>query len=227
MAAATRAIKIAPSLLAADLARAAEQANAAHEAGADELHVDVMDGHFAPNLTFGPAIVASLDKACGILIATHLMVTDPEMFAEPFIEAGSDDLIFHAELDIDHVRLARKIRSLGARPGIALEMDTPAESAAKLVGEIDVILVMTVKCGRTGQKFSPGPAGKIPKLREMFGSEVDIAVDGGVSVDNAGMLAGAGANVFIAGKAIFWADDPAEAIAQLRAAGEAAVAKDE
>jgi len=227
MAAPTRAIKIAPSLLAADLARAAEQVDAAHEAGADELHVDVMDGHFAPNLTFGPSIVASIDKACDIPISTHLMVTDPEMFAEPFIQAGSDDLLFHAELDIDHVALARRIRSLGARPGIALEMDTPAESAAKLVGEIDVILVMTVKCGRTGQKFNPGPAGKIPKLREMFGGEIDIAVDGGVSVGNAGMLARAGANVFVAGKAIFWADDMAEVIAQLRAAGEAALASDE
>ena len=218
----SRTIKIAPSLLAADLARAGEQVRAVHEAGADVLHVDVLDGHFAPNLSFGPCVVAAIDKVCDIPLSVHLMVTNPEQFVQPYAEAGANDLFFHIELDIDHVALARRIRALGVRPGVALEMDTPAESVAGLVGEVGVILVMTVKCGHTGQSFHPEPVKKIPALREMFGDEVDIAVDGGVNAENARALAEAGANVFVAGKSVFWADDMAEAIRSLRSAGEAA-----
>lgn len=220
----SRTIKIAPSLLAADLARAGEQVRAVHEAGADVLHVDVLDGHFAPNLSFGPCVVAAIDKVCDIPLSVHLMVTNPEQFVQPYAEAGANDLFFHIELDIDHVALARRIRALGVRPGVALEMDTPAESVAGLVGEVGVILVMTVKCGHTGQSFHPEPVKKIPALREMFGDEVDIAVDGGVNAENARALAEAGANVFVAGKSVFWADDMAEAIRSLRSAGEAAFA---
>jgi len=215
------AIKIAPSLLAADLACVREQVDAIQQAGADTLHVDVADGHFAPNLMFGPATVASARKVCKLPIATHLMVTDPEMFAEPYIEAGSDEIFFHIELDIDHTALAERIRALGARPGLALEMDTPAERVAAFAGDVDLLLVMTVRCGHTGQTFSPDPVAKIPTLRELFGADADIAVDGGVSIDNAAMLAAAGANVFIAGKAVFWADDVNEAVRALRANGEA------
>jgi len=223
---AERQIKIAPSLLAADLARAGEEVNRVHRAGADLLHIDVMDGHFAPNLTFGPCVVESLNKVCDIPLSTHLMVTDPAMFIGPYAEAGSDDLFFHIEIEADHVALAREIRALGVRPGVTLEMDTPAEKVAPLVGEVGILLVMTVQCGYTGQTFSPGPVQKIPALREMFGEEVDIAVDGGVSVETAGMLAAAGANVFVAGKAVFWADDPARAIRELRSAGQASLGKE-
>ncbi|MFW6159451.1 MAG: ribulose-phosphate 3-epimerase, partial [Planctomycetota bacterium] len=184
-----RRIQVAPSLLAADLARAGDEVNAVHAAGADVLHVDVMDGHFAPNLSFGPAIVESLHRACDIPMATHLMVTDPRRFIEPFAEAGSADLFFHVEIDDDHVALARMIRDLGVRPGVTLEMETPAEAAGPLVGEVGVILVMTVRCGYTGQSFHPEAAEKIPALRRMFGEDVDIAVDGGVGVDNATQLA--------------------------------------
>lgn len=215
-------IKIAPSLLAADLARAGEHVARAYELGADMLHIDVMDGHFAPNLTFGPAIVAALDRACDIPLSVHLMVTDPAQFIAPFAEAGADDLFFHIEVEADHVKLAREIKALGVRPGLSVEMDTPAERVAGLVGEVGILLVMTVKCGHTGQEFNAGPVKEIPALREMFGAEVDIAVDGGVSVENAAMLAEAGANVFVAGKSVFWADDMAKAIEDLRAAGEAA-----
>jgi len=162
-------IKIAPSLLAADLARAGEDVNRVHAAGADMLHLDVMDAHFAPNLSFGPCVVASLDKVCDIPMSTHLMVTDPELLIEPFAKAGSDDLFFHIEIDVDHVAVARRIRDLGVRPGVAIEMDTPAEKLAPVVGEIGIILVMTVKCGHTGQAFNPEPVRKIPTLREMFG----------------------------------------------------------
>jgi ribulose-phosphate 3-epimerase len=214
-------IQIAPSLLAADLARAGQQMQAVQAAGAEMLHVDVMDGHFAPNLTFGPSICASLDDACDLPMSTHLMVNDPEHFVEPFAKAGCDDLFFHIELDLDHVGLCRRIRDLGVRPGLAIEMETPAETLASVVGEAGILLVMTVRCGYTGQTFNPEPVAKIPELRRMFGPEVDIAVDGGVGVPNAAMLAEAGANVFVAGKSIFWADDIPAAVRELREAGEA------
>ncbi len=214
----TAPIKIAPSLLAADLARAGEQIRSVYDAGAEMLHVDVMDGHFAPNLTFGPSFVAALDRVCDIPMSVHLMVTDPEQYFEPFARAGANDLFFHAELDADQVALARKIKKLGVRPGVALEMATPAETVARLVGEVGIILVMTVRCGYTGQAFRPEAAQKLPALREMFGGQVDIAVDGGVGLDNAAMLAQAGANVLVAGKAVFWADDVAAAIRLLKTA---------
>ena len=223
----SRRIKIAPSLLAADLAHIGEQMSRVYADGADMVHVDVMDGHFAPNLTFGPAIVAALDRCCEIPISTHLMVTSPEEFIEPFIEAGSNDLFFHIETPGDHIKLARRIKGLGARPGVVLEMDTPAERVAHLAGEIGILLVMTVRCGYTGQKFHPGPIEKIPALRETFGDEVDIAVDGGVSVENAGAIGAAGANVLVAGKGVFWTNDPAKAMQDLRSACEAGLTRRE
>ena len=219
-----RKIKIAPSLLAADLARAGEQVNEVMTAGADMLHVDVMDGHFAPNLTFGPAIVSALHKVCRLPMSVHLMTTNPEDHVKAFAEAGAADLLFHVEVEGDLVALARRIGRLNVRPGVTLEKKTPAASVAGLAGEVGIILVMTVNCGYTGQQFDPEPVGKVVELRKMFGDDVDIAVDGGVSVGNAAMLASAGANVLVAGKAVFWADDPARAIGDLRAAGESGLA---
>jgi len=224
--AAHKAIKIAPSLLAADLAKAGEEIRLVREAGADLLHLDVADGHFAPNLTFGPAILRSISKACDVPWGVHLMVTNPEQFIEPFITAGANELFFHIELDIDHAALARRIRDLGARPGLAVTTDTPAEALADLTNNIDLILVMTVPCGYSGQPFNPDPVQKIPTLRALFGDNADITVDGGVSIENAGMLVSAGANVLVAGHSIFDADDRAAAIRKLRAAAEAAQPSD-
>jgi len=217
-----RKIKIAPSLLAADLARIGEQVALIESGGAEFIHLDVMDGHFAPNLTFGPAICAGIDKFSKIQIASHLMVTNPEQFIKPFADAGSDVIYFHAELDADLRALAQSIRSLGIKAGITLKTETPADVIAHLVGEIDDILVMTVPIGYSGQEFMAEPVRKIPELRKMFGEEIDIAVDGGIDMNTVRQVVEAGANVLIAGKGVFGERDPAAAVRQLRAAAERA-----
>ena len=215
-----RKIKIAPSLLAADLTRIGEQVTLVQSAGADIIHMDIMDGHFVPNLTFGPAIVDAVNRFSDIRIATHLMVTNPEHFIKPFADAGSDILYFHAEIHADLRVLARQIRALGVKAGITLEVHTPAEHIVQLTGEIDDILVMTVPIGYSGQEFRPGPLRKIPKLRQIFGEEIDIAVDGGIDASNAAEAVQSGANVLVGGKGIFGTGDPAAAIRQIRAAAE-------
>jgi len=219
----TRHIKIAPSLLAADLARAGEQVNAVYQAGADAIHVDVMDGHFAPNLSFGPSMVQSLHRVCDIPMFVHLMVTDPLLFFKPFAEAGARGVFFHAELDADLHDLARRARALGLAAGVALEMATPAERVADLAGEIDAVVVMTVACGYWGQKLHLEPLKKLPVLRRAFGDGVEIVVDGGVEPGNAGRVAAAGADVLVSGAGVFGTDDFGRAIRALRTAAEAAL----
>lgn len=185
-------------------------------AGADMLHVDVMDGHFAPNLSFGPALQDAIHKVCDIPMSTHLMVTNPAMFVKAFIKAGSQDIYYHCEVEGDLVEMAEFIRKEGAAPGITLEIPTPVEKVKHLVGVVDKICLMTVMCGFTGQSFNPEPLKKVRELRKLFGPDIDIVIDGGVSMDNAAEIAEAGANVLVAGKAVFWAADPAAAIAGLK-----------
>ncbi len=212
-------IKIAPSLQAADLRCLREVVLGLERAGVDGIHVDVADGHFAPNLIFGPPFTAAVSRCARVPVGVHLMVTDPAAYGPTFIDAGADVVMFHAEATGDPVGVARLIRGLGAQPGGALKPETPPEALEGLVGEIDCIMVMTVEPGFSGQSFMPSACGKIPELRRMFGSSIDIYVDGGLGPETVGTAVGYGANVIVASAAVFRTDvPPAEAVRRLRQA---------
>ena len=202
--------KIAPSILSADFARLAEEASAVAAAGADLLHVDVMDGHFVPNLTLGPPIVACLDRVTDLPLDVHLMIEHPERLIEAFRKAGADWISVHAEACTHLHRVVQQIRETGARAGVALNPATPLEHLDLILSDIDFVLVMSVNPGFGGQKFIPACLRKIHTLRERIdraGLAVDIEVDGGIKVDNIGDVARAGANVFVAGSAVFESPD--------------------
>jgi len=214
---------IAPSLLSADFARLADAAAAV--SSADWLHVDVMDYHFVPNLTIGLPVVEALRKATALPLDCHLMIEDPDRWAPPYAEAGARNVTVHVEAAADPVGIARAIRSAGALAGLAIKPNTPLEPYLELLREYDTLLVMTVEPGFGGQDFIAGVLPKVQAARRHVAAghlRLFIEVDGGINDDTIEQAAAAGADVFVAGNAVFHADDPAKAIEALRDQAHAA-----
>ncbi len=216
--------QISPSILSADFARLADEL-ARIEGSADWAHVDVMDNHFVPNLTLGLPVVESVLRATSLPVDCHLMIEDPDRWAPAYAEAGAGSVTFHVEAASAPVRLARSLRAAGARAGMALRPATPVEPYLDLLPELDMLLLMTVEPGFGGQRFLDLVLPKLRRSAEAIrGRDVDVwlQVDGGVSAETIERCAEAGADVFVAGSAVYGAADPAAAIAALRASAEAA-----
>jgi ribulose-phosphate 3-epimerase len=215
-------MKIAPSILSADFAALADDIARVEAAGADWLHVDVMDGRFVPNLTIGPVVVEAVRKRTRLPLDVHLMIVEPERSLPAFAAAGADMLTVHAEACPHLQRTLAQIRELGARAGVALNPATSPEALRYVVDDLDLVLVMSVNPGFGGQAFIPSAFAKLDDTRRLLGDRaVDLSVDGGVKAEHAGPLARHGATVLVAGSAIFAAPDPAAALRRIReAAGQ-------
>lgn len=214
-------MKIAPSILSADFSRLRDEIQAVEKAGADWLHVDVMDGHYVPNLTIGPVVVESIRKVTRIPLDVHLMITDPDKYAPEFIKAGADWVSIHPETCKDAKASLRKIRELGAKASIAVNPDIPLEKVEPLLPEADMILMMTVFPGFAGQAFIEEVLPKIKKVRESIKQKklpVLVEADGGIKADNIGRVVRAGAEVIVSGSGIFKTPDYAETIRTMREA---------
>jgi len=213
-------VRLAPSILSADFAVLGAQVAAVERGGADLIHVDVMDGHFVPNLTMGPAVVKALRRITKLPLDVHLMITDPDEYIEAFAEAGAASLIVHAEV-LPHLhRTLSAIRLLKCRAGVAINPSTPPSAIQEVVGLADQVLVMSVNPGFGGQSFIPESESKIQRVREMLdraGSRADIEVDGGVDASTVQRVVSAGATILVAGAAVFGTPDPEAAARSLRA----------
>jgi ribulose-phosphate 3-epimerase len=214
-------MKIAPSILSADFAALGEAIARVEAAGADLLHVDVMDGHFVPNLSIGPPVIESIRKRTRLPLDVHLMIEEPERWVETYVRSGADYVTVHVEASAHLERTLTLIREAGARAGAALNPSTPPEALQYVLDDLDLVLVMSVNPGFGGQSFIPSAYEKIRRLRTILADRpVLVSVDGGVKADNAGALAQAGAGLLVAGSAIFGAPDPGAALVALRSASE-------
>lgn len=212
-------VQIAPSILSADFTRLGDQVTAVVEAGADLIHVDVMDGHFVPNITMGPLVVAAARRVTTAPLDVHLMITDPDQYLETFIEAGASTLTVHVEATVHLHRTLTRIRQLGARAGVAINPATPLGTIDEVHDLLDQIILMSVNPGFGGQSFIPRTLDRLADLRtRLAGRPVDIEIDGGVDTGNAAALVRAGATILVAGASIFGTPDPAAATLALRQA---------
>src|SRR6202795_3887504 len=215
-------MKIAPSILSADFAALGEAVARVEAGGADQLHVDVMDGRFVPNITIGPPVIESIRKRTRLPLDVHLMIVEPERYIETFVRAGADLVTVHAEACTHLNRILHQIREAGAKAGVALNPSTPPEAIEWVLDDLDLILVMSVNPGFGGQSFIPSSYAKVRQIRTLVGPRpIDVSVDGGANRETAGALAQAGVSTLVAGSAIYGAQDPAQAVRDLRTASEA------
>ena len=212
-------IKVAPSILSADFSRLGEEVKAIDHAGADYVHVDVMDGHFVPNITIGPLVVDAIRPVTELPLDVHLMIENPDQYIPDFAKAGADIIVVHAEAVRHLHRTIQLIKSLGKKAGVSLNPATSLSALDMILPELDLVLLMTVNPGFGGQSFIESSLSKIAELRlwiEDLGLPIELEVDGGVKVDNIEQIAAAGADVFVAGSAVFGADNYKSTIAQLK-----------
>ncbi len=218
-------MKISPSILSADFTRLGEQLHALEDGGADYIHVDVMDGRFVPNITIGPFIVEAAKRATKVPLDVHLMIEEPERFINDFASAGSDIITVHAEATRHLHKVIQSIKEHGLKAGVSINPATPVSAIRPVIGDIDLILVMSVNPGFSGQGFIPASLDKIREAREMIaasGRDIELEVDGGIKVANIGVAALAGADVFVSGSGVFGTPDYKKTIKAMKeAAGEA------
>lgn len=210
---------IAPSILSADFSRLGDQIRLVEQAGAGLIHVDVMDGHFVPNLTLGPPVVKSIRPATSLPLDVHLMIEEPDRYVEAFAQAGANLISVHFEAAVHLNRTLHHIRSLSCKAGVVLNPSSPVEWLSDSLGDVDYVLLMSVNPGFGGQKFLPHVLRKLEKLcsmRATSGSSFAIEIDGGVGLDNIDQVIGAGAEWIVAGSSVFHAPDPAEAVRQMK-----------
>lgn len=214
-------IELAPSILSADFARLADEIRVVRSAGLKIVHLDVMDGHFVPNISIGPPVIAQLRKHSELVFDAHLMITEPDRYLDSFIEAGADHITFHIECDVDHLALVERLHAAGCTAGVCLNPDTPVDAIQEVAPHCEMVLVMTVHPGFGGQKLIPAAAAKIAEIRARVGAGVRIEVDGGIDETTAQGVVRYGADTLVAGNAIFGQLDRTAAIRAILAAAGA------